>query len=189
MQDMIQFTANRLQVLETLKRLKVAFGKDFTKAAISSCEITVTSTKATFAVPGAYFSAPCEANGAAKAIVPFLVFFKLIQTENQETIEMKLEPSRVWLGNLSFSAETWFFPNDRILRTIQLPMYYTLIDLVQLTKQNYTKEELEFNKIPQRINEASQGLDKAITSCFNKLKGYGIKRNEVEMFVRTHIFK
>jgi hypothetical protein len=185
---MIHFTANRLQVLDSLKRLKVAFGKDYTKTAITSCEITVTNTKATFSVPGAYFSAPCEANGAAKAVVPFLVFFKLIQTESLETIEMKIEPSRVWLGNLSFSAETWFFPNDRILRTIQLPMYYTLIDLVQLTKQNYTKEELEFNKIPQRIQEASVNLEKSIKSCYNKLKVYGFRFEEVESFVKSKIF-
>lgn len=186
---MIQFTANRQQVLETLKRLKVAFGKDYTKTAIKSCEITVTSSQATFSVPGAYFSFPCKSNGAAKAVVPFLILFKLIKTEKADVIEMKFEPSRVWFGNLSFSAETWFFADDRILRTIQLPMSYTLIDLIKLTKQNYTQEELEFNNIPQKIKEALQELDRTITSCHNKLKGYGINRKELELFIKSQVYK
>ncbi|MEI6455438.1 MAG: hypothetical protein WCO93_04045 [bacterium] len=186
---MVHFTADRLKVLETMKHLKAAYGKDHTRTSISLCELTVTSTKATFAVPGALFSVPCVATGAAKATFPFIQFFKIMNLESNDQIEMSFSPSTATLGNFSFSAETCFFPNDRILRTIQLPMNYTLIDLVRLNNGTYTQEELEFNNVPDKITAAETGLDKAIRSCYNKLKHYGIRLNEVEQFVRGKIYK
>ena len=186
---MVHFTADRVQVQETMKHLKVAIGKNRAGVQSTFCELTVTSTKATFAVPGALFSVPCVATGAAKATFPFIRFFKLMDLESKDQVQMTFTPSTAALGNLTFPAETCFFPNDRILRTIQLPMNYTLIDLANLKNENYTQEELEFNKIPQKVATAETGLDKAIQSCYNKLKHYGIRLPEIEAFVREKIYK
>ncbi|NCA75045.1 MAG: hypothetical protein EOM90_01800 [Alphaproteobacteria bacterium] len=185
---MVKFTANRLQVIQTLKCLKTALNKNRTKSGITNCELTVTSTKVTFAIPGALFSLPCTASGAAKAIFPFMPFLKLINLESRDQIEMTFTPSSAALGNFTFHAETCFFTDDRILRTIQLPMNYTLIDLVNLNDGTYTQEELEFNRIPQKTAEAAAGLDEAIRSCYNKLKSYGIRLNDIEEFVKSKIY-
>ena len=171
-----------------MKHLKAAFGKDLTKASISKCELTVTSNKATFAIPGALFSVPCVATGAAKATFPFMPFLKIMNLERNDQIKMTFTPSTAALGNFTFHAETCFFPDDRILRTIQLPMNYTLIDLVRLQDGTYTLEELEFNGIPQKIKEAESDLEKTITSCYRKLKGYGIQLHEVKEFVISKIY-
>jgi len=187
---MVQFTADRIKVLEALKHIKVAVGKNLKKANPVLCELTITSAKATFAVPGAMFSVQCNATGAAKATFQFIPFYKVMQLENKETIEMTISNSQATLGTLSFHAETCFFPNDRILRTIQLPINHSLIDLNNLLKdKSYTREELEFNKIPEKIAAAEISIDKAIQSCYNKLKGYGIRLNEVDEFVKTRIYR
>ena len=185
---MVHFFADRVQVIDTLKCLKTAFGRDQTRTSISNCELTVTSKKATFAIPGALFSVPCIATGATKATFPFIPFLKIMNLESRDQIEMTFTPSTVALGNFTFHAETCFFLDDRILRTIQHPMNYTLIDLVNLKDGTYTKEELEFNKIPQKITEAEVGLEKAINSCYNKLKHYGIRLPEIEAFVKSKIY-
>jgi len=185
---MVKFTANRIQVLETLKCLKTALNKNRTKSVITNCELTVTSNKATFAIPGAIFSLPCTSTGAVKVIFPFIPFLKIMNLESRDQIEMTFTPSTAALGNFTFRAETCFFPDDRILRTIQLPMNFTLIDLMRLNDGTYTEEELVFNGIPQKIKEAESGLDKTITACYHKLKGYGIQLHEVKEFVISKIY-
>ena len=102
---------------------------------------------------------------------------------------MTLTPSSVAIGNFTFHAETCFFPNDRILRTIRLPMNYTLIDLVNLKDGTYTQEELDFNKVNEKIATAEASLDKAINSCFKQLKNYGIRLPEIDLFVKSMIYK
>ena len=180
---MVHFTADRVKVIAALKHLKAVFGHD--KA--STCELTVTSAKATFAVPGALFSVDCISSGAAKAVFPFLSFYKLMKFEGRSDISMTIDDSSVSLGTFSFHAETCFFPDDRILRTIQLPINHTLKDLIQLTKGMYTQEELEFNKIHEKI-DAFAGIDKAVLTCYKALKQYGIQQYEIEKFVRERVF-
>lgn len=80
---MVNFTANRIQFLETLKCLKTSLAKDRLKTGITNCVLTATSNEATFALPGAIFSLPCIATGAVKVIFPFYSIFENFESGKQ----------------------------------------------------------------------------------------------------------
>ena len=186
---MIQFTADRLHVQRILQGMKSTIKEKVYKFGLIECELSVTSTDLTFSIPGAAFTVPCKGNGAATAIFPIVPFVEVMKLENRENIEMKIAESQVTLGTFSFSAKTIFFANDRVLRIIKLPKNYSFFDLITVTKSDYTQEELEYNKIPEKIAAMQDGLGKAIKSCFHKLKQFGIQFNDIEEFVMSKFYK
>lgn len=92
---MVNFTANRIQFLETLKCLKTSLAKDRLKTGITNCELTATSNEATFALPGAIFSLPCIATGAVKVIFPFYSIFENFESGKQRPDGMNLYASKI----------------------------------------------------------------------------------------------
>ena len=64
-----------------------------------------------------------------------------------------------------------------------------MVDLIKLTKSDFTQEELDYNQIPQKILAAEDGVSEAIKACFNKLKKIGIQFNEIEEFVMKTVYK
>jgi len=185
---MVHLIADRIQFLETMKHLKEAIHKNKVNANKTYCELQVTPTKLTFAAPGSFITIPCIATGAVRVTFPFTMFFDLIKLEMQENIEMTFHPSETILGTFSFQAITKFYPKDQILNTIHLPKKCTLKDLLKLKSENHSQEELEFNKIPEKIAIAEAELEKSIQSCFKALKRYEIQHSEIEAFVKSKIY-
>ncbi|MDP1614515.1 MAG: hypothetical protein Q8L68_01820 [Methylococcales bacterium] len=186
---MVQFVADRKHFLRSLQGIKSLINEYKKRNFVIECELTATSTILTLILYGVEFSIPCKGTGAASATFPLIPFLEIMKLENKENIEMKISDSHVTLGTFSFPAQIRLFPNDRILRSIKLPKKYSLIDLIELTKLDYTQEELDYNQIPQKIIAMEDGVSEAIKSCYNKLKKFGIQFNEVEEFVMTTVYK
>ena len=186
---MVQFVADRKHFLRSLHGIKSLVNEYKKRNFVLECELTATSTILTLILYGVEFSIPCKGTGAASAIFPLVPFLEIMKLENKENIEMKISDTHVTLGTFSFPAQTHLFSNDRILRTINLPKKYSLIDLIKLTKLDYTQEELNYNQIPQKISAIEDGVSEAVKSCYNKLKKFGIQINEIEEFVMKTVYK
>jgi hypothetical protein len=186
---MINFTVNRQLFQRILKGAKSLVKESNKNNYLLECQLSATSTICNLTLRGIEYSIPCKGSGAAIATYPFIPFLEIMKLETKENIEMKISETHVTIGTFSFPAKTNFFPNDRILRTIELPRQYTLIDLIKLTKSDYTQEELVYNQIPEKIKALEDGVTSAIKSCFNKLKKIGIQYKDVEDFVMSAVYK
>jgi hypothetical protein len=155
---MVTFTAKKSKLLNTLKLVKVAIGKRSAKNITAVGELTVIDGKVTFALPGAIFNLNCSTNGTCKATFLFGHFRQIIIDSKAIETKVTITEGTIKINSVVMSAKTTFFENDRILRTIDLPMNYTDADLLQLTKQGYTYEELDFNKLLPAINAAEEKL-------------------------------
>lgn len=184
---MVNFKVDAKDLLKTLKMANVSVhGKD-KKALSTMCEITVTNGKVTFAVPGVLANIPCKTQGTCKAAIHFLHFLEVVKDLQTSEIEFTITDGFIKMNNITISAKTTFFENDRILRTIRLPMNYTDVDIINLKNSVYTQEELEFNNMTFLINQAEENLKANLLNAYNFIKLYGVKYAELEKLVKSKL--
>ena len=184
---MVTIQTKKTKLIETLKHLKAVVKGKSAKSLKMICEITITDGQAVFAIPGAIFTLVCKTQGVAKITVPFLYFWDIIKNHNSPDLTMKINKGEVTIGPITFMATTCFIENDRILRTIQLPINYTDADLLRLPKQGYTQEELEFNRMTKMIKEARSRLDARIAKAAGLFKDFGVTEEEIGAIVNSRI--
>lgn len=184
---MITFKASTKSLIEILKKAKVAVGKMSKTSKQISTELTITDNKLTVVVPGANFSLEGETMGTCKASVSFFHFYQIVKDCKEKKVEILIESTTLTIGNVSISIRTTFFEDDSILRSIDLPMNYTDVDLMKLPLANYTYEELKFNKLIDKIRAAEVRLDDNMWSAYSKIREYGISYDELELLVKNKI--
>jgi len=182
------FKAKRKDLLATLKRMKSGLRGDNKKALRTSCEITVTDGKVNFVVPGAEFFLLCATQGgAARATLPYLYFADIVQNLKGKEAEFKITEDEINVGILTFRAATCFFEDDKILRTIQLPLNYTDADVLRLRNGQYTQEELDFNNMFPKIEKAEKNLEHNLYWTYRKIHIYGVQYEELEELVKKKL--
>lgn len=100
---------------------------------------------------------------------------------------MIIEDGEMSIGSLTVGAKTTFIEVERGLRTIDLPLNYTDLDLIFLKTGKYTKEELAFNNLNLIIELAERNLEKNIEKAARMLKMYGINKTELELWVNERL--
>jgi|AntAceMinimDraft_9_1070365.scaffolds.fasta_scaffold01398_3 DNA polymerase III sliding clamp (beta) subunit (PCNA family) len=183
----VQIIVNTKELLKTLKHLKVTVKGKSKKALSTMCEITVTNGNILCSVPGSYFNLKTKTEGVAKFVVPFLYFFNLIKSMREKELIIKVFEGEINIGTTYFTAATCFIKDDRILRTINLPINYNDMFLLRLPYEDYTQEELDFNKMTPLINEARKRMKTKIEKAHNNLFGYEITIEKFTDFVLKEI--
>lgn len=180
---MLIVKAKTSELQSTLRLIKSALkfrGKPSPKI---FCELTITDNKITIAVPGASFYVNCEGKGAAKASLSFSYFYDIISKCKKDTIEMTIESGQMGINSLTIPVNTTFIENDKILRTIQLPLNYTDKEILNLSKGRYTPEELEFNGMTEKIKVAERIVESNIDKIYEILKDYNVTRKDIKDFI------
>jgi hypothetical protein len=90
------------------------------------------------------------------------------------------------IGNFKVSAGTCFFKDDAILRSINLPINYSITDLLHLT-DHYTQEEIEFNKLNLLLKTFYADMEKDIHLAFRFLSKYGVTKDEIKNIVQKRL--
>lgn len=181
---MVTITTTKRDLLKTLKMVKTALrGK---RALHTTCEVTVTDGKAAFAVPGAIFNLVCETKGTAKATFLFMQLFDIVSEIKEKQIALEITEGWINTGKVTFKARTTFFNDDRILRTIHLPIDYTDWDLLKLSESGYTVEELVFNRLHLQVNAAKKRFAATIRNTHRQVKKFGVPFEEFEALVMKY---
>ena len=184
---MVTISTTKKDLLQTLKYLKIALKSSSFKDNNVVCEITITKSKATFAVPGAIFSLICDTKGVAKVTLPFIHLFEIIKSFSTTIIDITIEKDLFKIGTFSFPVKTTFIEDDSILRTIALPLNFTDIDILLLQKKGYTDEELAFNDTDSKIDDAVKRMNNNIEVAYNVLKFYGVSLSEISDLVNSKL--
>lgn len=104
----------------------------------------------------------CITQGTCKTAVHFLHFFRIIKDLKIKEVKIIITKDNIQIHDVIISANITFFENDKILRTIQLPMNYNDTDLLGLLSEVYTMEELDFNNLTFKIYLADLNLFKRV---------------------------
>lgn len=121
-------------------------------------ELTITDGLLTLVIPGVRLEVKCETKNTAKATVSLFYFRDIINTWNNLEVECIILDEAIKLGVTSVRAQTTFFENDSILRSINLPINYSDLHLLQLENKGFTPEEIGFNKLEFELHDTKKHL-------------------------------
>lgn len=180
---MVTFSVNNKALTDALKRIKLAHKVQSRKKQIVVCEVTVKTNCLEIQAPGIFVQVEATASSPCKFSVAYLIFSKIVSSYKTEILKFTVKKGRIQIENLSFSVDTTFFRDDNILRSIQLPINYDAADLLALNQVDYTPEELHFNKMDAKVEDAMVKLVKDLMAASKKLKPYHITYNDLKKMV------
>ena len=176
------FRALKNELLNVLKQMQRV--EKSAKKKLSTLEVTLIDNYLQMAIPGIQLSINAATKGSAKFTVRLWYFTDIIKAEQDNTLHFELTENRLSLRILSFPVMTTFFETDSILRSINLPLNYTDIDLAKLLLSGkYTDEEIVFNNLDKEAVKTMRKVKADIIKIILMMKTYGFKRKEVEQLI------
>lgn len=180
-------TCNTKDLNDVIRFLKATMKKTWLEER-PYCEITFKTNQVEFVVHGARKTLLCEAFGPARVNISFAYFLHLINDRPKIKTIISVGDEFMIVNDTMVCVETWFFEDDNILRSINLPVNYGIYDLLNLSTK-YTEREIEFSKLSDEYHAAFKTLANDTKIITGKLKKYGFSKDEVEKFIHNKIFK
>ena len=185
---MVTFKTKKKDLIKIFKHLCPQKRKKYSKYKTDDCEITVTAAKVAFASRGGIFSLDCITIGTVKVVVPVYYLFDIIDVDPSENIEFSITEGSMKINNVTINVNTCFLKDDKILRTIKLPINYNSADVIKLLN-DHTEEELLFNRVYGKIIKELSRLENNIIAAYVILKEYGVTHKEIEKLVVPKLLK
>ena len=177
------FKLKTKELSTALKLLKVALKLKASNKLNLMCEVTIKDNQIDLCVPGVLQTVICETDGTAKFVMPYLQLEYFVKSFRKQEMDFTLYEGELICENSRFAIETTFFKDDTILRSIDLPLNYTIKDLITLSEKGYTKEELNFNNISAAIEKEKNKLLKELMTKGNVLPQYKMSNEEALKFL------
>ena len=174
-------TCQTSELQKTMKFLSVVIPKN-KKGKLYNCEITIKTNEVNFVVIGATKTIYCNATGPVKVSLPFWYLNDIVRLIATKYITLDISEGFLTIGKLTVSTSTCFFQDDSILRSVNLPMNYTVADLMRINN-HYTPEEIAFNKLDVLIKNNVDTISQDVKKIAVILKKYGIAVKDIEEFV------
>jgi hypothetical protein len=181
------FSCKTKELRNVLKFLKAGLKKTWMEERPYS-EITIENDEVQFVVNGARKTLFCEAEGPGRFTVSFAYFLHLVNDRPRVITKVALGDDFMTINETTVGVTTWFFQDDSILRSIDLPFNYGIADILRLPFR-YTEKEIEFNKLTDEYKNACATLNYDSKLIIRMLKKYCISKDEVEKFIHNKIFK
>lgn len=181
------FSCKTKDLREVLKFVRAGLKKTWMEKR-PYCEITIKTNEVEFAVEGAKKTLYCKATGPGRVTISFAYFLHLVQDRPRIQTKISVGDDFMTINETTVVVTTWFFEDDSILRSIDLPLNYGIADVLRLPFR-YTEKEIEFNKLAGEYKSACATLDYDTKLMTRQLKKYGISKSEVEKFIHERIFK
>jgi hypothetical protein len=143
-------------------------------------EVTLINGFLVLNAPGMNTKIEAHTSGSARFSISLSYFAEILKDQLDETMEFHLSPHWLHLRSSSFPVQTTFFEDDRILRSIQLPVNYTQADLARLIfSGKYTEEEIAFNAMKDEGMEALRVALEDFERVAKILQPYGLDKTFV----------
>ena len=179
-------TCKTSELNDVMKFLSIVVPKS-KKGKLYCCEITIKTNEVNFVAIGATRVLYCKSTGPVKISIPFLYFYDIVKNIKTFSTQISIGDGLMAIGNLNVKVSTFFFQDDSILRSIKLPINYSIVDILRLSDR-YTPEEIRFNKLDILLKRAYAELDKDISVSYGILKKYGVTTDEIRKIVLEEIF-
>ncbi|HZL12123.1 MAG TPA: hypothetical protein VFC65_19235 [Prolixibacteraceae bacterium] len=105
----------------------------------------------------------CNATGPVKVSLPFWYLNDIVRLIATHDFRIDISEGFLTIGKLTVEADTCFFQDDSILRSIKLPIHFTVSDLLRINDR-YTPEEIAFNKLDVLIKKYIETISQDINN-------------------------
>lgn len=179
MSSSASFRVLKNELLNALKQMQRA--EKTAKKKMSTLEVTIIDNYLQLTIPGVQLNVNAATKGSAKFSIRLWYFADIIKNENDNTLHFDLTENWLGLRTISFPVMTTFFETDRILRSINLPLNYSELDLAKLLLSGkYTDAEIVFNNLDVETTKTMRRINTEINKIVVLMKKYGFKKHEVE---------
>ncbi len=156
MEDFVQFSIETEDLEHLIRRLKIVEKVNRRKKHKINCEVTVKDGIVEFNSPGYFQVLEAKTTGACRFSTSISIFFKLLKTYKKSTLYFEVHDNCLQIEDLSIKINTTFFHNDRILRSMQIPINYNYDDLLRVRMNSFTTDELDLNNVRVQVLKARQ---------------------------------
>ena len=176
------FRVEKKQFLDALNQLKKI--EKSGKKKESTLEVTILNGYIQLVIPGIQLYIHASTSGSAKFTIRLWYITDVVNAEKDNELNFTLNENQLKLRGFSFGVLATFFENDRILRSIDLPVNYKYLDVVRLyLSERYTTDEIIFNNLDKEVVAAINKLKTDIDKVSSTLRQYGFSREEVETLI------
>ena len=182
MKHHVTFTIPKSKLLQSLLELsKISNSSQNNRITI---EVTIIHNIIKLVIPGVELNIEGVTSGSAKAIVQLWYLQDIIENIKDKIIIGSISNSLMRINGLDFVAKTTFFDTDKILRSIKIPVNYTIADIAHLyLSEKYTPEEIEFNNLSKKVKEAMHRVNVDIAKSKLILSKYKVTQGEIEKLI------
>ncbi|MDD3723711.1 MAG: hypothetical protein PHW92_14735, partial [Lutibacter sp.] len=114
------FSCKTKDLRDVLKFLKAGLKKTWMEEK-PYCEITIKTNAVDFAVIGARKTLYCQATGPVRITISFAHFLYLVEDRPRIQTKISVGDDFMTINETTVGVTTWFFQDDSILRSIDLP--------------------------------------------------------------------
>ncbi len=172
------FTVKRKELLSALMKFKKVVKSVKNKGTI--LEVTIIDCGLTLNIPGGEQTIPAQTKGSAKFAIKLWYIIDILTSYDMDVLNCLLTEGTLKISNTSFNVYTTFFEDDNILRSINLPVNYSHVDLHRLNASGkYTKQEIEFNELTEQIEDSILRIKMDTEKVSLILSAYGFSKKEV----------
>ena len=125
--------------------------------------------------------------GSCKMVIPIRHWYDLITMTTEKVLKVVVTEGEAMVGKLTVNVLTTFFETDRILRSISLPANPKTLDYLMLEYQDFTKEELRFNCVLEKIENAKKEFDQCIRLATMNLMPLRISSTELREMIMNRL--
>jgi hypothetical protein len=181
------FIVRKSKLKTQLAKMHKALAMMYKMKTYTVLELTITDDLLTLVIPGIKLELPCKTVHTAKATFDFHYFYDIVKTWDGVFFECVVTDNQLQMGVTKVTAQTTFFEDDSILRSIKLPINYTDWHLLQLKQIGFTLEELRFNNLEFAVHHAKKRLKANTTRAKGILSIYGVTKQEIEDLIASKV--
>ena len=181
----LKFTASKKEILKTLKIIKVGLPKGRHKRDIN-VELQIGMNTIIMAMPGVTHEFYGKTFGIGKAFIPFLHFESMVKDSASDDVLVVIEKGKTKVGKFTLNNINISIAHVENIIKIDLPINYTLIDLLAL-KKYYSAEDLNANNFIKLINDAESIRDKSLHKALQQLKPFGFSYEELNSIIDKRV--
>jgi hypothetical protein len=151
-------------------------------------ELTLTDGCLALTIPGVTLNVIAYTKGGAKFVLKLWYFADIVKSYTEDELSFVLTEDSLKIKNTIITVHSTFFKDDSILRSIDLPLNYTHVDLLRLDRSDkYTPQEIKFNHLNEKIASARVHLKVDIDDLYDRLRRYGFTKAEISDLLNSKI--
>ncbi len=180
------FTVKRKEFLSALMHFKKVVKNVKSKG--TTLEVTIIDGGLTLNIPGGEQTIQAQTKGSAKFAVKLWYIIDILTSYDLDVLNCLLTEDTLKISNTSFNVYTSFFEDDSILRSINLPVNYSHVDLYRLNASGkYTPQEIEFNELTEEIEDSILKIKLDTENVSLILSAYGFSKNEITEIIMNKL--
>ena len=150
-------------------------------------QLTVMDGQIEISGPGFVVHLPAETTGNVRISMSAMKWDMLVKDYHRDKFEAVVSPGEVMIGSTTMNVTTLFFDKEKPFRSISIPANPKSLEIIKLAYGDYSDDELQYNDIDWKIDEAEIEFKSAVEHCGRILAKHGIGEKAFKTLIKNYV--